>query len=128
MDLDLAHDYLDLDGLFTPDELAVRDRVRTFVGERIRPNIAGWYATATFPRELVKEMADLSYAEMVELSYSVSSATTAIVCSRYTGASGASWRTSSRTSRCSSSARGVFTTYAGEPTSHMSGSGPVSGT
>jgi glutaryl-CoA dehydrogenase len=64
MDLDLAHDYLDLDDLFTPDELAVRDRVRTFVHERIRPNIAGWYATATFPRELVKEMADLGLLGM----------------------------------------------------------------
>jgi glutaryl-CoA dehydrogenase len=64
MDLDLAHDYLDLDDLFTPDELAVRDRVRTFVDERIRPHIAGWYATATFPRELVKEMADLGLLGM----------------------------------------------------------------
>jgi glutaryl-CoA dehydrogenase len=64
MDLDLAHDYLDLDGLFTPDELAVRDRVRAFVDERIRPNIAGWYATATFPRELIKEMADLGLLGM----------------------------------------------------------------
>jgi glutaryl-CoA dehydrogenase len=64
MDLDLAHDYLDLDGLFTPEELAVRDRVRAFVDERIRPNIAGWYATATFPRELVKEMADLGLLGM----------------------------------------------------------------
>jgi glutaryl-CoA dehydrogenase len=64
MDLDLAHDYLDLDDLLTPDELAVRARVRTFVDERIRPNIAGWYATATFPRELVKEMADLGLLGM----------------------------------------------------------------
>jgi glutaryl-CoA dehydrogenase len=64
MDLDLAHDYLDLDGLFSADELAVRDRVRAFVDERIRPNIAGWYATATFPRELVKEMADLGLLGM----------------------------------------------------------------
>lgn len=64
MDLDLAHDYLDLDGLFSADELAVRDRVRTFVDEWIRPNIAGWYATATFPRELVKEMADLGLLGM----------------------------------------------------------------
>jgi glutaryl-CoA dehydrogenase len=61
---DLAHDYLDLDGLFSADELAVRDRVRAFVDERIRPNIAGWYATATFPRELVKEMAALGLLGM----------------------------------------------------------------
>ena len=62
--MDLTHDYLDLDGLFTPEELALRDRVRTFVDERIRPNIADWYATATFPRELVKEMAALGLLGM----------------------------------------------------------------
>ena len=33
-----------------PEELALRDRVRAFVDERIRPNIADWYATAHFPR------------------------------------------------------------------------------
>jgi glutaryl-CoA dehydrogenase len=60
----LADDYLDLDGLFTPEELALRDRVRAFVDERIRPNIAEWYATATFPRELVKEMAALGLLGM----------------------------------------------------------------
>ena len=60
----LASDYLDLDGLFTPEELALRDRVRAFVDERIRPNIASWYATATFPRELVKEMAALGLLGM----------------------------------------------------------------
>jgi glutaryl-CoA dehydrogenase len=61
---DLAHDYLDLDGLFSPDELALRDRVRAFVDERVRPNIADWYATATFPRPLVKEMAALGLLGM----------------------------------------------------------------
>jgi glutaryl-CoA dehydrogenase len=60
----LADDYLDLDGLFTPEELALRDRVRAFVDERIRPNIAHWYATATFPRELVKEMGALGLLGM----------------------------------------------------------------
>ncbi len=61
---ELAHDYLDLDDLFTPEELAMRDRVRAFVDERIRPNIAQWYATATFPRELVKEMSALGLLGM----------------------------------------------------------------
>jgi glutaryl-CoA dehydrogenase len=61
---DLAHDYLDLDGLFSPEELALRDRVRSFVDERIRPNIASWYATATFPHALVKEMGALGLLGM----------------------------------------------------------------
>ena len=52
----LAHDYLDLDSLFSAEELALRDRVRAFVAKRIRPNIAAWYEAAHFPREIVKEM------------------------------------------------------------------------
>lgn len=60
----LATDYLNLDNLFTAEELALRDRVRAFVDERIRPNIADWYASATFPRELVKEIAALGLLGM----------------------------------------------------------------
>jgi glutaryl-CoA dehydrogenase len=61
---DLTHDYLDLDSLLTPEELGLRDRVRGFVYERIRPNIAEWYESAHFPRELVKEMAALGLLGM----------------------------------------------------------------
>ncbi len=61
---DLASDYLDLDSLFTPEELALRDRVRAFVNERIRPNIGEWYESAHFPRELVKEMGMLGLLGM----------------------------------------------------------------
>ena len=61
---EVAHDYLDLDGLFTAEELALRDRVRAFVDDRIRPNIADWYEAAHFPRELVKEMGALGLLGM----------------------------------------------------------------
>ena len=61
---DLASDYLDLDSLFTPQGLALRDRVRAFVNERIRPNIGEWYESAHFPRELVKEMGMLGLLGM----------------------------------------------------------------
>jgi glutaryl-CoA dehydrogenase len=60
----LAHDYLSLDSLFSADELALRDRVRAFVDERIKPNIAGWYEAAHFPREIVKEMGALGLLGM----------------------------------------------------------------
>jgi glutaryl-CoA dehydrogenase len=60
----LASDYLSLDSLFTADELALRDRVRAFVDERIRPNISEWFETAHFPQELVKEMGDLGLLGM----------------------------------------------------------------
>ncbi len=54
--LERAVDYLDLDALFSAEELALRDSVREFVDERIRPFIADWYERAHFPVELVKEM------------------------------------------------------------------------
>lgn len=61
---DRARDYLDLDGLLSDEERAVRDRVRGFVDERVRPHVAGWYADGVFPRELVKELAALGLLGM----------------------------------------------------------------
>ena len=60
----LASDYLGIDGLLSPEELAWRDRVRAFVDERIRPSIARWYEHAHFPRELVPEMGELGLLGM----------------------------------------------------------------
>ncbi len=62
--LPLAHDYLGIESLFTAQELVLRDRVRAFVDERIRPSINQWYEAATFPRELVKEMGALGVLGM----------------------------------------------------------------
>jgi glutaryl-CoA dehydrogenase len=61
---DLAHDYLDLDSLLTAEERALRGRVRAFVDERIRPNIARWYETAHFPAEITREMGALGLLGM----------------------------------------------------------------
>jgi glutaryl-CoA dehydrogenase len=61
---DPAHDYLGLDSLLSPGEVELRARVRSFVDERIRPNIAQWYEAAYFPRELVKEMGALGLLGM----------------------------------------------------------------
>jgi glutaryl-CoA dehydrogenase len=61
---DLAHDFLDLDSLLSPAEIAVRDRIRGFVRDRIRPNIKGWYETAHFPREITTEMGALGLLGM----------------------------------------------------------------
>ncbi len=60
----LAGDYLDLDSLFSAEELALRDRVRAFVDARIKPHIQEWYDTAHFPLELVKELGDLGVLGM----------------------------------------------------------------
>ncbi|MGS0687789.1 acyl-CoA dehydrogenase family protein [Nakamurella sp. GG22] len=59
-----ARDYLNLDSLFSAEELALRDRVRAFVDARIKPNIAEWYETAVFPREITTEMGGLGLLGM----------------------------------------------------------------
>ncbi|HST65833.1 MAG TPA: acyl-CoA dehydrogenase family protein [Mycobacteriales bacterium] len=59
-----AHDYLDLDSLLSAPERALRDRVRAFTDERVRPHIATWYETAHFPRELATELGDLGLLGM----------------------------------------------------------------
>src|SRR6478752_924362 len=61
---DRARDYLNLDSLFTAEELAQRDKVRAFVDARIRPNIARWYEEAHFPREIATEFGDLGLLGM----------------------------------------------------------------
>jgi glutaryl-CoA dehydrogenase len=57
-------DVLNLDGLFTDQEIEVRNRVRSFVNERIKPNINDWYERAIFPREIVPELAALGVLGM----------------------------------------------------------------
>ena len=59
-----ASDVLDLDSLFSAEELALRDTVREFVDRRIRPNIARWYEDAHFPVEIVPEMGELGLLGM----------------------------------------------------------------
>jgi glutaryl-CoA dehydrogenase len=59
-----AHDFLDLDSLLSAAEIAVRDRIRGFVRDRIRPNIKGWYESAHFPREITTEMGALGLLGM----------------------------------------------------------------
>src|SRR4028119_1480963 len=56
-DLREATDLLGLDNLFSDEELAMREEVRSFVEERIKPNLREWWEGAIFPRELVPEMA-----------------------------------------------------------------------
>ena len=59
-----ARDYLDLDTLFSAEELALRGRVREFVDRRIKPNIASWYEQAVFPGEIATEMGALGLLGM----------------------------------------------------------------
>ena len=58
------YDLVSFESMLTGDEIATRDRVRSFVDEAIRPHIARWYEDAVFPVELVPEMAKLGLLGM----------------------------------------------------------------
>jgi glutaryl-CoA dehydrogenase len=57
-------DVLAIDALLSAEELAVRERVRDFTDQRIRPGIAGWYEDAVFPLELAPELGELGVLGM----------------------------------------------------------------
>lgn len=59
-----ATDLLDVEADLSAEERETRDTVREFVDRRIRPNIAGWFADAVFPQEIVPEMAQLGLLGM----------------------------------------------------------------
>lgn len=60
-----ALELLDADGTLTEEERAIRSTVRTFVDQRIRPEIAGWFESAHIPaRELAKEFGSLGLLGM----------------------------------------------------------------
>jgi glutaryl-CoA dehydrogenase len=59
-----ASDVLAIDALLSDAERAVRDRVRAFVDEHIRPHIADWFDRAVFPAELVPELGRLGVLGM----------------------------------------------------------------
>ncbi|WP_404960882.1 acyl-CoA dehydrogenase family protein [Streptomyces sp. 147326] len=54
----LPHDPLGLDELLGPEDLAVRDTVRSWAADRVLPNIAQWYEDGELPgiRELAREL------------------------------------------------------------------------
>ncbi len=57
-------DILALDSLLTADELALREKVRDYTAQRIRPNIARWYEDAVFPKEIAPELGELGVLGM----------------------------------------------------------------
>src|SRR6478609_9224053 len=57
-------DVLAIDSLLSAEERRVRERVRDFTNQRIRPDIAGWYEDAVFPLELAPELGELGVLGM----------------------------------------------------------------
>ncbi|GAA1497531.1 acyl-CoA dehydrogenase family protein [Paeniglutamicibacter kerguelensis] len=68
-------DLINFDSLLSAEELALRAKVRTFVDEAIKPNIASWYADAVFPLEIVPEMGRLGLLGMHLKGYGCAGAT-----------------------------------------------------
>jgi glutaryl-CoA dehydrogenase len=57
-------DVLAVDGLLSPEERLVRDTVRRFVDDRVRPSVTSWYEEGRFPREIAPELGKLGVLGM----------------------------------------------------------------
>jgi glutaryl-CoA dehydrogenase len=57
-------DFLDLDRLLSEEEQLIRDTTRSFVHDRVLPEVAGWFERGELPRELAKELGDLGLLGM----------------------------------------------------------------
>ena len=49
-------DFLEIDAMLDDEERLIRDTVRSFVADRVLPDIADWFEQGTIPVELAKEM------------------------------------------------------------------------
>ncbi len=59
-----AHDLLNIDAHLSEEEKNIRGEVRSFVNEKIAPNINEWWEKAIFPRDIVPEMGALGLLGM----------------------------------------------------------------
>jgi glutaryl-CoA dehydrogenase len=57
-------DFLDLDRLLSDEERLIRATTRSFVADRVLPEVAGWFERGELPRELAKELGDLGLLGM----------------------------------------------------------------
>ncbi|MHA7274282.1 acyl-CoA dehydrogenase family protein [Arthrobacter sp. TMT4-20] len=57
-------DLIGIESLLSPEEISLRETVRSFVDSEIKPNIAQWYDDAVFPMEIVPQMAELGLLGM----------------------------------------------------------------
>ncbi|QCB96662.1 acyl-CoA dehydrogenase [Arthrobacter sp. PAMC25564] len=62
-------DVLAIDSLLSAGELAVREKVRDFTDQRIRPGIAAWYDEGVFPLDLAPELGELGVLGMALEGY-----------------------------------------------------------
>lgn len=58
------HDYLNVDHLLDDEERAIRDTVRSFVRDRVLPDVGDWFEDASAPKELFPELGKLGVLGM----------------------------------------------------------------
>jgi glutaryl-CoA dehydrogenase len=57
--------FFDTDALLSDEDVAIRDTVRKYVEGKVKPQLAGWYESASIPaRELAKELGSLGVLGM----------------------------------------------------------------
>ena len=57
--------FFDTDSLLGDDDIAIRDTVRTYVEDKVKPHLAGWYESGSIPaRELARELGSLGVLGM----------------------------------------------------------------
>ncbi|WP_235532540.1 acyl-CoA dehydrogenase family protein, partial [Nocardioides sp. Root140] len=57
--------FFDTDALLSEEDVAIRDTVRKYVESKVKPQLAGWYESASIPaRELAKELGSLGVLGM----------------------------------------------------------------
>jgi glutaryl-CoA dehydrogenase len=57
-------DFLAIDGLLSEEERDIRDLVRSFVRDRVVPNVGDWFEEARIPRELATELGQIGVLGM----------------------------------------------------------------
>src|SRR5262245_19921856 len=57
-------DYLAIDRLLSDEERDIRDTVRSFVRDRVVPEVGDWFEQATIPRELATELGKIGVLGM----------------------------------------------------------------
>jgi glutaryl-CoA dehydrogenase len=58
------NDYLNIDSLLSDEERAIRDAVRSFVNDKVLPDVGDWFEEGTAPKELFPELGKLGVLGM----------------------------------------------------------------